>query len=91
MGAPQKRIVISAHAAERMRQRGATQAEVEQAIRKGAWKPAQRGKMHVREEFPFDNVSPVNRQHYRCKAVDVVFADTLPAIVVVTVKVFYFD
>ena len=45
---PQKPIVISTHAADCMRQRGATQAEVESAVRSAAWQPAQRGKWHAK-------------------------------------------
>ncbi|MGA2033736.1 MAG: DUF4258 domain-containing protein [Thermoguttaceae bacterium] len=89
MNTPQKPITISAHAAERMRQRGADRAEVEHAIRNGDWKPAQRGKWHVRQQLAFGALSPINKQYYRFKALDVVFADESRAIVVVTVKVFY--
>jgi hypothetical protein len=86
-----KRIIVSDHAAERMRQRGATQAEVESAIRSQSWLPAQRGKWHAKQRFAFDDVSPVNNLTYRFKAVDVVFAENPGSIVVVTVKVYYHD
>jgi hypothetical protein len=36
-------------------------------------------------------LSPVNNQPYRYKAVDAVFADEPQTVVVVTVKVFYYD
>jgi len=88
MTTPQKPIVISTHAAERMRQRGATVAEVEHAIRNESWRPAQRGKWRVKERRPYGGLAP-NRQTYAYKAVEVIFADDPRAIVVVTVKVFY--
>ncbi len=84
-----KRIAISTHAAQRMMQRGATVAEVEDAVRTGTWRPAERGKQHARKDFSFGGLSPVNNQPYRYKAVDAVFADEPHAVVVVTVKVFY--
>ena len=89
MSTPGKPIVISAHAAERMRQRGATAAEVEHAVRNETWRPAQRGKWKVKERRPFGASSPVNQQTYAYKAVEVIFADDPGAVVVVTVKVFY--
>lgn len=72
-----------------MRQRGAETAEIVHAIRQGTWKPAQRGKWHMRQQSPFEAFSPVNKQYYRFKALDVVFVDEPRAIVVVTVKVSY--
>ncbi len=84
-----KPIVISAHAAERMHQRGATSAEVEHVIRNETWQPAQRGKWRVRERLVFGGISPVNNQSYALKTVEVVFADEPQAITVVTVKVYY--
>ncbi len=89
MTAPKKTITISAHAAERMRQRGATRAEVESALRNTPWLPAERGKFHAKQRCAFGGTSPANNQTYRFKAVDVVFRETREAIVVVTVKVFY--
>ncbi len=84
-----KRIVLSAHAVQRMRQRGATTVEVERAIREGAWQPARRGKLSASRRFPFDAVSPVNGKRYTYKKVEAVFSDKPSAIVVVTVKVYY--
>jgi hypothetical protein len=59
-----KPIVVSVHAVQRMQQRGATTAEVEQAIREGTWRPAQRGKWSAGRRFTFDAVSPVNGKSY---------------------------
>ena len=74
-----------------MRDRGATQAEVEHAIRNVAWQPAERGKWRVKERCVFGGLSPVNNQRYAFKTVEVVLADEPRAIVVVTVKVFYYN
>ena len=84
-----KPILISQHALQRMAQRGATTAEVEQVIRIGSWQPAQRGKWYARHIFDFNALSPVNHQHYAYKTVDAVFAADPASIVVVTVKVYY--
>ena len=89
MDTANKPIIVSRHAAQRMGQRGATQAEVERAIRAAPWQPAQRGKWHARHAAAFDAVSPVNGRHYAYKTVDAVFADDPTSIVVVTVKVYY--
>jgi hypothetical protein len=91
MNGTSKPIIISTHAARRMQARGATMAEVEQAIRGGNWQPARQGKWKSSASFTFQNVSPVNGQFYNNKRVEVVFADEPTAIVVVTVKVFYFN
>jgi hypothetical protein len=89
MDSTAKKVILSGHALQRMRQRGASVPEVEETIRTGNWKPAQRGKWHARKVFSFKAISPVNHKHYRVKAIDVVFADDPQGIVVVTVKVFY--
>lgn len=86
-----KPVLISNHALQRMRDRGATQEEVERAIRTVPWQPAERGKWRVKERSAFDGLSPVNNQRYAFKVVEVVFADEPRAIVVVTVKVFYYN
>ena len=91
MGIAGKPIVVSSHAAERMRARGATLAEVEHVIRNEAARPAKRGKWEAKSWFPFGRPSPVNRQVYRFKTVAVVFADQPHAVTVITVKVFYHD
>ena len=84
-----KPIIISRHAALRMKQRGATTEEVKRAIRAEPRQSAQRGKWHTRHAFSYNAVSPVNGRHYAYKTVDVVFADDPASITVVTVKVYY--
>ncbi len=84
-----KPIVISAHARARMTGRGATDAEVEYAIRNGAWQQAEGDRWHVRQRFVFNAASPVNQKVYAYKAVDVLFVARRADILIVTVKVFY--
>jgi hypothetical protein len=86
-----KPIVISTHAALRMRQRGATEAEVESVIRSEVWHPAQRGKWRAKQRFALSGTSPESQKRYQFKAVEVVFAERDASIVVVTVKVFYYN
>jgi len=84
-----KPIVYSTHAAERMRQRGATADEIETAIRNVGWQPAPRDRWTVKMQLVFDALSPVNQQRYRYKKIEVLFAEDPNAIVVITVKAFY--
>ena len=82
-------IRVSQHASERMQQRGATLAEVEQTIRKAPWQSAAGDKRRARHDFLFAARSPITGEVYRYKKVEVIFAETPHAIIVVTVKVFY--
>ena len=91
MGDVGKPIVVSVHAEQRMRQRGATTLEVEMAVRETRWVPAQRGKWSAARRFTYNAVSPVNGKTYAYKKVETVFAEEATAIVVVTVKVYYHD
>lgn len=86
---PNKPIIVSDHARARMTERGATQSEVEYAIRNCAWQQAEGERWHVRHRFVFNAASPVNQRVYMYKAVDVVFLIRPNDILVVTVKVFY--
>ena len=86
---PNKPVVISSHARERMIQRGTTASEVEYAIHNGAWQQLESQRWHARHRFVFSGASPVNQKVYVYKAVDVVFLERRNDILVVTVKVFY--
>lgn len=86
-----KSIRFSQHARRQMRLRGATEAEVIEAIRVGHWKPAQRGKFQVYKAFAFGHPSPVNQKVYAFKTVHVIFANELAEIVVVTVLTYFND
>jgi len=71
--------------------RGATEAEVVEAVRGGRWEPAKRGKQHATHRVEFGRPSPVNGVVYAFKTVDAVFAEEPDRIVVLTVKVYYHD
>ena len=84
-----KPIRFSQHALDQMRMRGATEAEVREAIETTQWQPAKRGKRRAQKRFPFGHPSPINQQVYSLKSVDAVFAVEADEIVVVTVSVYY--
>ncbi len=84
-----KPIHFSKHALEQMRLRGASQAEVIEAIETAPAQPAKYGKFQVRKRFKYDQPSPVNQKIYAYKVIQVIFADEATARTVVTVLVFY--
>lgn len=69
-----KQIVFSAHALERMRERGATEEAVPHVIHEGQCRPAKRGKRKVAGTFLFNGVSPANGMLYTHTTVEAVFA-----------------
>jgi hypothetical protein len=82
-----KPIRLSGHAWSQLRHRGATEAEVVDAIRTTAWKPADRGRLECRKEFVLDALW--NGRHYARKQVRPIFVEEPQEIVVVTVYVYY--
>lgn len=84
-----KRITISGHARERMAGRGASEAEVESALRTGSWEAAQGSRFQARATSLFGRESPVNGRIYAFKTVHVVFADDPEELVVISVLVYY--
>jgi hypothetical protein len=80
-----KLIQFSGHAIQQMAFRGATEAEVVDAIRTAPWQSAENGRIECRKEYAFDSVW--NRKNYRTKQVRPVFVDEPNRIVVVTVYV----
>jgi hypothetical protein len=84
-----KPIHFSKHALEQMRLRGASQAEVIEAIETAPAQPAKYGKFQVRKRFKYDQPSPVNQKIYAYKVIQAIFADEATARTVVTVLVFY--
>lgn len=83
-----KPIEFSGHAAQQMSFRGATAAEVIEAIRTMSWFPAESGRLECRKDSVFNSVW--NRKHYAVKQVRPVFVEEPDRIVVVTVYVYYF-
>lgn len=83
-----KPIVFSAHAREKMLDRGASETEVEATIRSGSKEPARGGRFTFRKNFAY------NRQwrgkQYAVKQVAPIVAEEDERLVVVTVFVYYF-
>jgi hypothetical protein len=83
-----KPVQFSGHASLQLQFRGATEAEVVEAISTAPWHPAENGRMECRKDYPFDSVW--NRRHYATKQVRPIFVEEATGIVVVTVYVYYF-
>jgi len=83
-----KPIRLSAHALSYTAKRGFTVAEVEEAIRDGAWESAERGRLQCRQSFPYGQVW--NEKFYATKQVRPIFVEAADEIVVVTVYTYYF-
>ena len=84
----QKPIRLSGHAQGRLSQRGTTEQEIIETILTESWRPAERGRLECRKNFPFN--AEWNGKHYGTKQVRLIFVDDPHEIVVVTVYVYYF-
>lgn len=87
-GAP-KPIVFTLHAQERIRERGATEEQVRQAIRDGQREPAQRGLFLYRLNLEFKR--EWDGRHYGVQQVAPVVDEEPDRFVVITVYTFYFQ
>jgi hypothetical protein len=83
-----KPIRLSGHAREQLSYRGATEEDVEEAIRTAEWAPAELGRSECRKDFPFNR--EWNGKMYTMKQVRPIFVEEEHEIVVVTVYVYYF-
>jgi hypothetical protein len=83
-----KPVGFSGHASQQLQFRGATEAEMVDAIRTSSWHPAENGRLECRKDFPFD--AEWNGRHYATKQVRPIFVEETNEIVVVTVYVYYF-
>lgn len=81
-----KRIRLSKHAEEQRVERGATEAEVGEAVRKGSREPAKRGREMCRYNFPFNR--KWQGKHYAIKQVAAVIKEEADETVVITVYTF---
>jgi len=86
-----KSIRYSDHARLQMGLRGVSEEEVAMAIRAGKWEAAKMGKFRSRHQFDFNRVSLTNQKFYKYKMVESIFADEPNEIVVITVKVYYYN
>jgi hypothetical protein len=79
---------LTAHAIEQCAERGASDAEVREAIQHGVREPAKRGRVMYRHNLPYHAFW--QGKFYAIKQVAPVVAEAQNEIVVVTVYTFYF-
>jgi hypothetical protein len=82
-------IRLSSHAQGYIGRRGFTIAEVEEAIRRGAWRPARGGRLETSRDFPYNQIW--NGVLYATKRVRPIFVEQPTEIVVVTVYTYFFS
>jgi hypothetical protein len=83
-----KRIEFSHHARDKMLDRGASESEVEAAIRTGNSEPATGGRLTFRKNFAFNGFWRGKR--YAVKQVAPIVVEETERFIVVTVFVYYF-
>ena len=83
-----KPILLSGHARDQLRYRGATEEEVRETIKVSPWEVAGQGRMEAKKDFAFDAVW--NKKTYATKRVRPIFVEEDKRIVVVTVYVYYY-
>lgn len=83
-----KRIRLSKHAQEQARERGATEAEVKEAVRKGSREPVRKGREMCRYNFVFER--KWQGEHYSIKQVAPVIKEEANETIVITAYTFYF-
>ena len=83
-----KPIIFSKHALEQIPDRGATNEEVEAAIRTGEAIPAKGKRLTFRKNFPFHR--KWKGRYYAVKQVMPIVTEESGKMIVVTVYVFYF-
>ncbi|MEW6716042.1 MAG: DUF4258 domain-containing protein [Chloroflexota bacterium] len=83
-----KPILLSKHARENMRFRGATDQEVTEAIQTAPWAPTELGRLECRKDFTYGE--DWNGKFYATKQIRPIFVEEPDEIVVITVYVYYF-
>ena len=83
-----KPIRLTVHARGYLDRRGFSEAEVVEAIRTSAWRPARGGRLETSKDFPYH--TSWNGVFYPTKRVRPVFVQELAEIVVVTVYTYFF-
>ena len=87
MVGPVKPIRFSQHALQQLARRGASEAEVAEAIRAAPWESAELNRLGCRKAFAFNR--SWNGVTYRTKQVRPIFVEEPREIVVITVYVYY--
>jgi hypothetical protein len=82
------KIAIHPHAAQRMRERGATAAQVRQTVSSGHPTPAKFGRIRFHHVFPFDRMW--NGKRYARRQIDALAVKMRDGWLVVTIIVKYF-
>ena len=83
-----KPIRLTKHAMEQCEERGTTEDEAREAVRRGTWQPAKRGRRMYRTNFQYNG--KWQGRFYRIKQVAPVVQEEPNEIVVITVYTFYF-
>lgn len=83
-----KPVRLTKHAREQAQERGATEAEVYEAVLKGACEPAKRGRLLFRYNFAYNH--EWQGTDYAIKQVAPVVKEEVNEMVVITVYTFYF-
>jgi Domain of unknown function (DUF4258) len=81
-------IRLTSHAIEQCSERGATEAEVQEAIQRGVREAAKRGRFIYRLNFQYD--AEWQGRRYAIKQVAPIVVEAQNEILVVTVYTFYF-
>ncbi len=88
MEGKERRIIFTHHASQRMRERGASEKDVVEAIRIGEREPARHGHSLYRLNIEFNQ--EWDGRLYRIQQVVPVVAEEKDRLVVITVYTFYF-
>lgn len=81
-------IIVSSHARDKMLDRGASEDEIEAAIRTGNSEPVRKGRRMFRKNFPYNR--SWRGKHYAVKQVAPIVVEEEGRLIVVTVFVYYF-
>jgi hypothetical protein len=87
MNRSEKVVHFTIHALERIQERRTDEKEVKEAIRKGKWKPAEKGRFISSRIFPFEKEH--YGRYYKTKEVVPVFKEDDERILVITVFTFF--
>ena len=78
-----KPIRLSGHASIQISRRGVFREELEEAIRKASWQPAELDRLECRKDFAYNR--EWNGKFYHTKQVRPIFVEELNEILVITV------
>ena len=82
-----KAIILSQHAKQQLEYRGATEAEIVEALQTSKWMPAELGRLECKKDFVYNKTW--NSKHYKIKQVRPIFVEENDKVIVVTVYTYY--